>query len=80
MWQGVHVDDRKNIMRLAIDCQGVVARLLVSAAGVISKCEAYTGTSLIRNSATLGPCSRIMPRALWWLHWGALLPMSKAPL
>ena len=26
----------------------------------------YRGTSLIRNSAPLGPCSRTMPRALWW--------------
>ena len=26
----------------------------------------YRGTSLIRNSAPLGPYSRNMPRALWW--------------
>ena len=26
----------------------------------------YRGTSLIRNSAPLGPYSRSMPRALWW--------------
>jgi len=26
----------------------------------------YRGTSLIRNSAPLGPYSRTMPRALWW--------------
>ena len=26
----------------------------------------YRGTSLIRNSADSGPCSRAMPRALWW--------------
>ena len=26
----------------------------------------YRGTSLIRNSACLGPYSRTMPRALWW--------------
>ena len=25
------------------------------------------GTSLIRNSAPLGPCSRTIPRALWWV-------------
>ena len=25
----------------------------------------YRGTSLIRNNAPLGPCSRTMPRALW---------------
>ena len=27
--------------------------------------ERYRGTSLIRNSAPLGPYSRTMPRALW---------------
>ena len=27
---------------------------------------AYRGTSLIRNSAPLGPYSRTMPRPLWW--------------
>ena len=26
----------------------------------------YRGTSLIRNSASLRPYSRNMPRALWW--------------
>ena len=26
----------------------------------------YRGTSLMRNSALLGPCSRNMTRALWW--------------
>ena len=29
----------------------------------------YRGTSLIRNSASPGPHSRNMPRALWW-SWG----------
>ena len=29
----------------------------------------YRGTSLIRNSALLGPYSKTMPRALWWF-WG----------
>ena len=28
--------------------------------------SAYRGTSLIRNSAPLGPYSRNMPRYLWW--------------
>ena len=28
--------------------------------------EAYRGTSLIRNSALLGPYSRTVPKALWW--------------
>jgi len=26
----------------------------------------YRGTSLIRNSAPLGPYSRTIPRVLWW--------------
>ena len=26
----------------------------------------YRGTSLMRDSAPLGPYSRTMPRALWW--------------
>ena len=26
----------------------------------------YMGTSLMRNSAPLGPCIRTVPRALWW--------------
>ena len=26
----------------------------------------YRGTSLLRNSAPLGPYSRTIPRALWW--------------
>ena len=28
--------------------------------------EEYRGTSLIRNSAELGPYSRAEPRDLWW--------------
>ena len=31
----------------------------------------YRGTSLIRNSAPVGPYSRTMPRALWWFQGGA---------
>ena len=26
----------------------------------------YRASSLIRNNRTLGPYSRLMPRALWW--------------
>ena len=26
----------------------------------------YRGTSLIKNNLSLGPYSRLMPRALWW--------------
>ena len=34
----------------------------------------YRGTSLIRNSALLGPYSKTMHRALWWvLGWVAFL-------
>ena len=32
----------------------------------VERLEFYRGTSLIRNSAPLGPYSRTMPRALWW--------------
>jgi len=28
--------------------------------------SSYRGTSHIRNSASLGPYNRTMPRALWW--------------
>ena len=35
-------------------------------------CLGYRVTSLIRNSATLGPCSRTMPRALRWLGGGVV--------
>ena len=40
----------------------------------------YRGTSLIRNSAPLGPYSRTMPGALWWSYGGGLFLMSEAPL
>ena len=36
----------------------------------------YRGTSLIRNSETLGPYSRTMPRALW-CPWGGVLPAAR---
>jgi hypothetical protein len=38
------------------------------------------GTSLIRESAPLGPGSRTMPRALWWSWGGALFLMSEVTL
>ena len=38
------------------------------------------GTSLIRNSAPLGPHSRTMPRALWCSWGGVLFLMSEVPL
>ena len=40
----------------------------------------YRGTSLIRNSATLGPYSRNTPRALWWSYGGGRFLMSEVPL
>ena len=33
----------------------------------------YTGTSLIKNSAPLGPYSRPMPRAMWWSQGSFIL-------
>jgi hypothetical protein len=32
--------------------------------------QPYRGTSLIRKRPPLGPCSRHMPRALWWFQGG----------
>ena len=41
--------------------------------------DTYRGTSLIRNSAPLGPYmySRNMPRDLWWSWEGGLFLMSE---
>ena len=40
----------------------------------------YNGTSLIRNSAPLGPYGRNMLRALWWSWAGELFLMCEVPL
>jgi len=32
----------------------------------VSESKEYRGTSLIRNSADLGPYIRAIPRVLWW--------------
>ena len=40
----------------------------------------YRGTSLIRNSAPVGPYSRTIPRALWWSQGVEPFLMSEAPL
>ena len=40
----------------------------------------YRGTSLIINSALLGPFSSTMHRALWWVLGGGRFFMSKVPL
>ena len=41
---------------------------------------AYRGTSLIRDSAPLGPYSRTVPRALRWSQGGGQFLMSEVPL
>ena len=40
----------------------------------------YRGTSLIKNSAPLGPYLRAMPKALWWSQGGVLLLMREVSL
>ena len=42
--------------------------------------RSYRGTSLIINNPSLGPYSRLMPRALWWSLEGGLFLMSEVPL
>jgi hypothetical protein len=38
------------------------------------------GTSLMKNNPSLGPYSRLMPRALWWSQGGGGGVMSEVPL
>ena len=40
----------------------------------------YRGTSLIKNSAPIGPYSRNMPWAPWWSWWGEAFLVSEVPL
>ena len=40
----------------------------------------YMRISLVRNCLLLGPCSRTIPRALWWSWGGGLFLMSDVPL
>ena len=40
----------------------------------------YRGTSLMRNSAPLGPCSRTMHMVIWWFQGVGLFLMSEVPL
>jgi len=40
----------------------------------------YRVTSLIRNNPLLGPCSRTIPRVLWWSEGGGLFLMIEVPL
>ena len=44
------------------------------------KAKGQRGTSLIRNSALLGPYSRTMHRALWWVLGGGRFIISEVPL
>ena len=37
----------------------------------------YRGTSLIRNSAPIGPYGRTMHRALWWVLGGGSLSYER---
>ena len=39
----------------------------------------YRGTSLTRNNAPLGPCSRTLHRALWWTWGKGLCLMGEVP-
>ena len=50
------------------------------ALGTESKQGACRGTSLIRNSTPLGPCSRTLPRALWRSQGGRLFLISEVCL
>ena len=52
---------------------------IVSLFTLVPILHSYRGTSLIRNSAFLGPYSTIMSRALWWSEGGGGL-MSEVPL
>ena len=38
------------------------------------------GTSLVRNNHVIGPCSRTVPRALWWSYAGARFLVSEVSL
>ena len=42
------------------------ARLEARELSAVLLCDAYRGTSLMKNNPSCGPCSRLMPRALWW--------------
>ena len=48
--------------------------------GVHPPLLSYRGTSLIRNRDPLGPCSRTMPRVLWWFWRGCRFPSTSLEL
>ena len=47
-------------------CRRVVVETPPQRQCFLRRVGGYRGTSLIRNSASLGPCSRTMPGAIWW--------------
>ena len=42
--------------------------------------QSYRGTLLIRNTPLLGPCSRTIPRALWWSWGGGAFLVNEVPV
>ena len=53
---------------------------MLGGCGFLYSPHQYRGTSLTRNSASLGPYSMAMPRALRWSWGGKLFLMSEVPL
>ena len=45
--------------------------------GMLNNAMRYRGTSLIRNNPLLGPCSRTMPRTLWWSYGGGAVSYER---
>ena len=37
----------------------------------------YRGTSLIGNTPLLGPCSRTIPRVIWWSYGGVAVSYER---
>ena len=56
------------------------SRISASYRAACCLCPRYRDSSLIRNSASLGPYRRTMPRALWWSLGGGPFVMGKVPL
>ena len=53
-----YVGSSKNLKDLKVDHTFTLIDILI-----------YRGTSLIKNSASLGPYSRTMPRFFWWARY-----------
>ena len=61
--------------------KGLASRILQVAMGAkLTPQRAYMGTSLIKNSAPLGPYSRPIPRDLCRSQGGGQFLMSEAPM